>query len=282
MSCTLCQDKSYSLRAEVGSVRYLECEVCHLVYQNPMPDASSAGNLYQKKGYFVDPKKGTDYIGGEQWLRKTAKFFIRLIKKYWPGDFKEAKVLDFGCATGVFLDEIRKQGAIVQGIELSRWASAYAQSRFGLEILGQDIFELDLPKNHFDLITMIHSVEHLPDPVRVVERLVESLKPGGLLVIATPDVSSMGERFFGSRWQYYVPHDHLALFDKSSVTRLLKKVNLTLSGIEPYLWRRWGTLEALILFGIKWARAVVQGSSFPRGTPKDGLVVFSRKPGEMS
>lgn len=91
---------------------------------------------------------------------------------------------------------MQKLGCSVKGIELSKWASAYARRNFRLEIIYGDISKIDFPTASFDIVTMIHVIEHLPDPVSVVKKLVKWFKPGGLLVVATSDVNSIGARLF--------------------------------------------------------------------------------------
>jgi len=286
MACKFCKEEQKTIKAKLGSgINYSECSGCGVVCQDPLPDLSSLQAIYrsQEQNYFIDEQKGVDYLKGERWLRGTAKFYARLIKKYNPQDWAGLKVLDFGCATGVFLDELRKLGSQVQGIELSGWASDYGRRSFGLDIINKDIAQVDFPAGHFDLITLIHVIEHLADPDHVIKKLSTWLKPGGLLVIATPDGNSLGAKIFKNKWYYYIPHEHLYLFSPLSLKKLLIANKFKVIGIEPYLWRKRSQGAALLILLYSVFRFLVRKVFISRklrfhcGTAKDGMVVFSKK-----
>ena len=66
-----------------------------------------------------------------------------------------------------------------------------------------DLFQLPIEENKFDIIIMSHVIEHLPDPVSIVVKLKSWLKPGGLLMVATPNVESTGEHLFKNKWLFH-------------------------------------------------------------------------------
>ena len=298
--CRICGSKDSRIQVELNSgSQYFCCSNCKLVYQHPLPAKPVLKGLYEKseESYFVDAEKGVDYIKGEPWLRGTARFYISLIKKHYRGDLRGSEVMDFGCATGVLLDELQRSGCGVKGIELSRWSTNYAKERFGLEIFNDDLFNLNFSEASFDIITSSHVIEHVTDPVMVLKRLGKWLKPNGLMVIATPDVDSIGARLFGWRWQYYLPDEHLCLFNEESVKQAVSSAGLEVVNIEHYLWRPRTSFQAIIIMiysmlchGLKKTfSALPLGGLFKEipkwrkqklqyGTSKDGIIVFVSKP----
>lgn len=300
MNCKICGAQDSGIHVKISSdSQYLCCSSCTLVYQHPLPAKPVLKDLYEEsdESYFVDEERGVDYIKGEPWLRTTARFFISLIEGCYKGNMRGAEVLDFGCATGVLLDELQRSGCGVKGIELSRWSSEYARKKFGLEVYNDDIFNLEFPESSFDIITLSHVIEHVTDPVSVLKRLGEWLKPDGLMFIATPDVCSIGQRLFGARWQYYLPDEHLYLFNEESMKRAVSAAGLEVIKVEHYLWRQRTSFQAILIMfysmirhGIKktisvlplggWFKEIPKWRNlrFQYGTSKDGIIVFATKP----
>jgi 2-polyprenyl-3-methyl-5-hydroxy-6-metoxy-1,4-benzoquinol methylase len=102
------------------------------------------------------------------------------------------KLLDIGCATGVFLDLARIEGFYVKGIEISEDLSRYAREKFNLEIQS-DLFEAAFPSAQFDVVTMLDVIEHLPLSVadNMVKEISRVVRPGGIVVIKTPSEDAL-------------------------------------------------------------------------------------------
>jgi len=283
MACVICGSTQNTLRARFHHVAYYKCHGCGVVYQSPMPSATAIEEIYgqDNDGYFVSDTKNANHIEGEAWLRETARFFISLLAQqlglHGADAWKAYNVLDFGCGTGILLSELHKQGAVVAGVEMSPWACEYGRTHFGLTMHNEDILTVDLPPQHFDVITMSHVIEHLPDPVKIVQRLALLLKPNGLMMIATPHAESLGAKVFGSRWLYYLPDEHLHLFDAPSLQNVVEQAGLRVSDVQYYLWRKRSTLGAVA----RLALAAVRQLGSPNKqhvSSKDGIMVFAQKP----
>ncbi len=299
MICKVCGSKDYTRQVKlvVGS-EYFRCANCQLVYQYPLPATPVLDDLYggEDDKYFKDEGKGVDYVKGEKWLRATASFYIDLIDNQYEKDLSAAKVLDFGCATGVMLDEFKKRGADVTGIELSKWSCKYAKDKFDLTVFNENIFDVELAASSFDIITTSHVIEHVTDPVAVIKRLGQLLKPGGLLFIAVPNVDSLGRSIFGKSWYYYLPDEHLFLFNEKSMHQAVSLAGLNFICVKNYLWRKRSSAQAILFLLIATSRFILKkifsyvplGSFFPAlrawkklefqyGTSKDGIIVFATK-----
>jgi len=145
-----------------------------------LPGLKQIQNIYDTEdNYFKDEQKGVDYVQGEQWLKQTAKFYIAFISEVVE-DFKNRplNILDFGCGTGVLIKEFTEIGHNACGVEMSKWASNFGKKRYGIDIREGDILKTELPKNYFDIITMIHVIEHLPTLRVILQKLHPLLKRG--------------------------------------------------------------------------------------------------------
>lgn len=285
-NCAACGERLSVERETFAEATYLECLECTAVFQAARPEHSAIETIYAGEGYFDDVAKGANYLRHERWLRDRARFFLSRasahLKRPWVG----LRVLDVGCATGVLLDEVRRRGADVVGLELSPWAAKVARDRFNIDVRRMDIMKADFDDHSFDLITGIHVIEHVPDPLTVVRRLQHWLKPDGVLVLATPDNSSIGARVFGKRWAYYLPNEHLTIFSPHSARRLYGGAGLHVVGIDHYLWRQSSTFLAIAWLPVsaargmaQWIRARARGrpAPFRAASIKDGIIVFGRR-----
>jgi SAM-dependent methyltransferase len=106
---------------------------------------------------------------------------------------------------------MQRQGWEVQGIDPDPAAVAYAAT-LGLDVSCSSLPEAGLPENSFDAVTMSHVIEHVADPVELMAECRRILKPGGLLVVVTPNTKSLGRRIFRSSWYPWETPRHLMLF----------------------------------------------------------------------
>jgi 2-polyprenyl-3-methyl-5-hydroxy-6-metoxy-1,4-benzoquinol methylase len=132
-----------------------------------------------------------------------------------------SKLLDVGCATGIFLDEAAARGWDIAGVDLSHWAVQQARRRGLSRVYECDLYSLPEPGS-FDCVTMLDYIEHDPHPGRLVERVAQLLRPGGLLYITSPDIGGLAARLLGSRWWGINPL-HLYYFSRQCISRLLEQ-----------------------------------------------------------
>jgi 2-polyprenyl-3-methyl-5-hydroxy-6-metoxy-1,4-benzoquinol methylase len=166
-----------------------------------------------------------DYLADEEKIRKTFKKRLRRIEDYK----KKGNILDLGCATGFFLDEAKKRGFRVNGVELSAFAASYANTKLKISVKNSDILSASFKPKSFDVITMWDVIEHIPNPQETLKKIYSWLKDDGVLVFATPDVGSIPARLTGYRWiGYKLSDEHLSYFSLETLTKLLEKAGFTI------------------------------------------------------
>jgi len=135
-----------------------------------------------------------------------------------------AWLLEVGSSTGEFLRAAQAKFA-VQGIEADAAAASVAQSR-GLPCFRGSIADAGLPPGSFDLAVLYHVFEHFRDPRGELRQLWRLVRPGGALVLETPDVETIWFRLLGERWRQIIP-DHLFFFSAATLDRLLREEGWT-------------------------------------------------------
>jgi SAM-dependent methyltransferase len=140
-----------------------------------------------------------------------------------PQGHGESDLLDFGCGFGHFLHLAHPHFRTVQGLELSKTQADFGRQQWNLDISSVDALKAGWDGQHH-VITAWEVLEHLPDPTAFLRFCFDHLKPGGQLILSTPNWSSLFRHLLGSKWFYAIPSQHLTYFDKTTLEGLLKKV----------------------------------------------------------
>lgn len=149
-------------------------------------------------------------------LRERA-LFSRLYLRYQAN----GRLLDVGCGAGEQMAMMRHVGWKVQGIDIDPAAAAMA-SAAGLDVHVGDLLSANFEPQSFDAVTLVHVIEHLPEPRAYLNRIRALLKPGGRLIVVTPNACSLGHRIYGRFWRGLEPPRHLALFTPRSLSAMCR------------------------------------------------------------
>jgi SAM-dependent methyltransferase len=161
--------------------RVVRCTACGAVYKKPSPDARPLWDYYR------DPKyRELHYWSFDEAAARALERTLDAIVSV-TGDPASRTLLEIGCGTGQFLQLAQQRGFEVSGVELNADHVAEARSRTnGSPIVCGD-FMTEPFDRRFDVIAMLDLIEHLPDPLRALRRSCELLKPGGHVVVYTPN-----------------------------------------------------------------------------------------------
>jgi 2-polyprenyl-3-methyl-5-hydroxy-6-metoxy-1,4-benzoquinol methylase len=132
------------------------------------------------------------------------------------------RLLDFGCGSGDSIEHLASLGWQVEGVDFDELAVRAARER-GLKVRAGTLEQQSYPEASFDAVIMSHVIEHLHEPLRSLRECNRVLKPGGRLVILTPNTGSLGHLYFKRAWVGLDPPRHLQLFTLSSLRGLAAK-----------------------------------------------------------
>ena len=149
--------------------------------------------------------------------------------EYWlPDPPPSAKLLDVGCGSGDFLIQMKYCGWDVLGLEPDPEAVRTARSTHRLPVVEGTLETAQLNTDGFDAVSMLHVIEHVPDPGATLRRVWRLLRPGGRLLVITPNAHSLGARAFECSWIGWEPPRHLHVFTSESLQRLLMATGFVL------------------------------------------------------
>ena len=244
-----------------GEWSLFQCKSCASAYLDPRPNIETIGMAYEtyhthesfsapsrtfsdklklklRNGYF-NYRYGTK-LYPENRLGIIAAFFMRnrrkvldLTLRHLPKAKLGSSLLDLGCGNGYFLSYARNAGWDVVGVDLDPKAVSVATQN-GLDVRLGSIDIIDSSKEQFDVITLSHVIEHVHQPIDVLNACYKLLKPGGFLWIETPNIESEGHRIFGRYWRGLEPPRHLVLFTYKSLLNTLTKVGYAEVELQPY------------------------------------------------
>jgi SAM-dependent methyltransferase len=218
--CILCNGRKRDLLIEIESWQVKRCRDCGLGVLDPRPSPEELARLYDQAycdARFVEGgAPGTPEFHRRIRLESHRIDFFRKLKP-------KGKVLDIGCGYGYFLAACRERGYGVHGLDFSEWAIDHARNLLGLPITISPLDGADLPLAEFDVVTLWHSLEHMPDPRIAIERAATWLKPDGLLVIDVPNHAGTDAKKMGRIWNGWDLPYHFFHFTPETLSRFLHR-----------------------------------------------------------
>jgi SAM-dependent methyltransferase len=218
MQCEICQSKLLSIWATVSDYNYYRCKRCRYLFVYPKPSSGELKKYYQN-AHFYDKAESE-----EPRLVRESESRLRMLSRFAEEYGLKKSLLDVGSASGIFLEQGRKNGWSVEGIELSPELVKKAKNK-GFRVTEGLIEEL--PGNSkFPLVTAWEVIEHCIDPIEFLMKLREHTQDGGLIALSTPLSNGLPALLLGSQFPMICPPEHISLFSRKSVTMLGERLRL--------------------------------------------------------
>jgi len=218
MICPACLSKNTAYRFDKNGFRIEECKKCGLFFCSKVPTAEKLKKYYEKDEYCC--KKRNAFI-----VKLENKYFLRRFRKYIK---KNSVILDYGCGKGELIEILNKRGHYAEGVDLSQRNKEIGRKK-GIKInSGLD----PKKKRAYDIIIMRCSLEHMAEPILLINKLKNALKDGGYLFIDVPNINSKDFKVHGKNWVIVCPPYHLLYFSKKSMNAFLKNNGFKIIKLE--------------------------------------------------
>ncbi|MFI7060387.1 class I SAM-dependent methyltransferase [Kribbella sp. NPDC050124] len=232
MTCILCSATGpFRPRGAKGGYEIQECAACGLVQLVPTPTPETLRALYEGSSYFDgDGGSGySEYESQEGEYLATFREDVRRIAEFVPS----GRVLEVGCGYGYFLQCAEDAGYDVYGIDLSPTAIKVASERFPGRVFCGTLEEVpEIHEQQYDVIFGSHLIEHVTEPGAFLESASRLLRPGGVIVLVTPNIKSLLARVSGRRWVSFKIPEHVSYYDPTTIAELLRRTGLSVLAVD--------------------------------------------------
>ena len=220
---------------------------------DPRPDAETMARYYAPNTYARAEEEGSE-VG-----KRLDMYTKRLADNIAP--VENGTALDVGCGDGRFMAALQQRGWKTVGTETDTYAAGLARKRS-----EATVYETPLPPpgvGPYDLVSLLHVLEHVPDPRETLTQVRQRLRPDGKLLLVLPNADSLESALFRKGWYHLDLPRHLWGFTSHSLVRLVEETGFSVESLTytPFLFAPQSALRLAFIAngGIPGANAIVSG-----------------------
>jgi SAM-dependent methyltransferase len=220
------------------------CRKCGLVYANPRAPEAAILARYSKEYFWNEYLPAAGAPAGKvdlEWLDQRHAPMLELIGQHAPPG---RRMLEVGTGAGLFLKAATRAGWDASGLELSSEGAAFARDTLGVDVRQERAEQMSFLPGTFDVAVMFDVIEHLFDPQAVLTATHRALKPGGILVVSTPNFAALSRFVLGIDWAVISPLEHTYYYTEATLAAMLKACGFKRT--EPVRrFAGWGPIETM-------------------------------------
>ncbi|HEU5164337.1 MAG TPA: class I SAM-dependent methyltransferase [Chitinophagaceae bacterium] len=222
--CPLCGAEEhivvYKKVSHITSADIVKCDKCGHYYSFFKKDIE-ADKLYNDEVYKIVENRNSVF---DKILTKEYGKVIRKIISFKP---QKGYLMDFGSGKGKFGSLAKENGWLVKCVETSLERAAYAKEVYGLDVNTEFYSTGNIFNTHFDVLTLLHVLEHLPRPKPLLKELItQNLKRDALIIIEVPNFSSLQSSIAKDKWMHLDVPRHLSHFTSESLDKICNEIGL--------------------------------------------------------
>jgi SAM-dependent methyltransferase len=221
IACAVCDSMEARPVFQKFQLMVSRCTRCGLVFATPRATREEIWARYSPSYFWDEYLPSHGVVDGRFDLsvfdtRHAAMLQLISGRAPTPG-----RMLEVGTGAGFFLKAAERAGWDCAGIEVSKDATDFARERLHLDVKQGSAEEIEYPDASFDVAVLFEVIEHLLDPLRALQRVARAIKPGGHILLSTPNFNALSRRALGRQWAVISPGEHLYYFTETSLERLL-------------------------------------------------------------
>ncbi len=285
-ACPLCCGREFTPVCHAAGHPVVRCTGCSLHLLNPQPGDAELVEIYHPHYSFFGAEPGAAACVGRV-KQATADHYLDLLA---AAGVTGGNLLEVGCGDGDFLLQATRRNFTVEGIDYSAHSCAKAQAKLGAgaRIHRGEISVLSDRRESYLLCVACDVIEHVRQPAAFLETVHGLLRPGGRVLLVTPDLDSVAARLMRSRWLEFKA-EHMYYYTPRTLRRQLAQAGFTdirlFAGTKrlslDYVTRHFITYPVPMLTPVlRWLRALLPDSWVQRPwlMPAGGMIVLARKP----
>ncbi|MEC1305750.1 MULTISPECIES: class I SAM-dependent methyltransferase [Lysinibacillus] len=222
VNCPICGKDDSSFQFMKNDFSLLQCNNCKTAFFDKIP--VNTDDLYSAEHALSDAQKA--YLVNKDYRKvRFASERITLIESLLQKSVLNKNILDVGCGTGWFLEYAKEQGANCFGLELGKELSKFTEERLNIPIWNCELPDLETDVR-FDVITMFDLIEHVVEPLKLIESAKKLLNDSGIILIFTPHFDSVAIQTMKDKSNLIMPAEHLSYFTKNTLNFIAEKTNM--------------------------------------------------------
>jgi SAM-dependent methyltransferase len=205
-----------------GEFEYVVCRRCGLIYLSPRPSRQAVLDYYPEGYDCHQPPLASTRSRILKWAqRRNLAGRRRLVLK--QSGLRRGRILDIGCGSGRFLEEMREAGWTTVGIEPVASIAELARTQALLDVRVGTTETASLGGASFDVVSYWDVLEHTPSPTEELARAKALLVHHGLLVVSLPNWEGFDRALFRQHWHGFDAPRHLFIFPRVVLARMLRE-----------------------------------------------------------
>lgn len=226
ISCIFCNGSNDEVVIEENGYMGRKCHLCGLIYVSPRPTRDEIVDMYSDDHGLTSAQMHILY----PFVRKLhARHNLKIVSKHRSN----GNLLEIGAGGGYFLEEARKKGYLVFGIEPNRTAAHYINNSLRIPCEENSINRYSYGNKTFEIIYHCNVLSHLYDPIDEFRKIHDKLTDCGILVFETGNIGEVEEKYFPFFYSFGFP-DHLFFYSDKSIRTLLHLTNFEVIAVYKY------------------------------------------------
>lgn len=224
-SCPVCENNSFVTIFNKEGGEYVKCNVCSMVYLNPVFTSEALTHYYQ-----------TNHSLQSEIVENDDAFYINIYNQGLDSIEKNSsneKILDIGCSSGVFLDVAKKRGWETHGVELNQKEFEYAKNKG--HVVHNEILDNINFKTQFNAITMWDVFEHIVEGEFYLKLMMKMLKDDGIIFLQIPSADSLAAKMLQERCNMFDGLEHVNLYGVNTIKMLAEKCGFEILSIKTVI-----------------------------------------------
>lgn len=199
------------------------CVTCGLVRATPRCPPERIAARYSAEYFWNEYLPSQGVVNGQVTPDFIDARYAPWISLLAAHGISRGRLLEIGTGAGLFLKAFARAGWDTLGVEVNADAAAFARDTLQLDVRSVYAETLDVPDGSMDVVAMMDVIEHVPDPGATIATAHRFLKPGGLLLMQTPNLDALSRRALGEPWAVLSPAEHLYYFTASTLDALMRQ-----------------------------------------------------------
>jgi SAM-dependent methyltransferase len=198
LSCLLCESKNSSIVWGQDGFQIARCTGCKVLFALNAPSQDELITLYDKGKLTGAPLQDIGREDGPPpaWKQNEQVSILKTLERL---GMSGGSLLDVGAFSGMFMQNAKRRGFQVTGVEPIREAYVHLNEVLGLQVVHGDLHSTPFPSDHFMVVSLLDVIEHVADPVAELREVFRILKPGGFVVMTTPNAAGLMQTIVGGK-----------------------------------------------------------------------------------